>query len=204
MPLPPNRLIVKKFLGNIVFTLAYGLLLTIIAAVFFEWWAGTHCVEYTFDHRYQMELIADECFTCPLDRQFDFDMAIKEINSGKTHHFQFSTLNGPTIQFLLPKENINDTSWREKKPPAPSSLDGEFGSRIPIPKNFGTGPGSPLKPLHFEYNNMIMIRGNGRNAGQQWIVDLNKDTIFYSNTVLPDTNFQVVARFTKEFRIIPK
>ncbi|RMH20923.1 MAG: hypothetical protein D6698_03435 [Gammaproteobacteria bacterium] len=58
-------------------------------------------MEFTLDDRYEMELIADECLSFLLYWQFDFDMAIKDKNTGKKYHYHFVSPDGPSLKFLL-------------------------------------------------------------------------------------------------------
>ncbi|MEZ4805786.1 MAG: hypothetical protein R2852_09960 [Bacteroidia bacterium] len=94
------RLLIKAFV-----LISGGIILLIAIIWTIEWYIGTHYYNFKMQDRFEVELKADECGTCFMDWQIEYNVEITDLKNEKNYEYKFFSSEGPYIRFCLSKEH---------------------------------------------------------------------------------------------------
>lgn len=91
--------------GRIVRKILFiGLGLFILISSSYAWWVRQHYVSFQMGKKYQVELHIEEVDSFS-EYPIDFEMEIENINIGTNQEFEFSTIEGPHLEFIYSDQN---------------------------------------------------------------------------------------------------
>ena len=89
-----KRLFRKTYLGIFI-----GLVVFVFSFYIWEYFEGTHRLNFQIDDKYNIEITSDECGTCFMDWQIDHEIKITNLLTKESIDYAFSTGEGPFLAF---------------------------------------------------------------------------------------------------------